>query len=161
MLSLCTGDSPLHLILSTGIGSFTSDYLPLTRRPWLYIYPIVTAASLIAMSVLLTALLPTMVTAPVMTKIAVSILVIFPMGLLMGLFFPTGMRLAKSVSNDDTPWYWALNRIFGVLCSAVAVLISIYHGISTNFYVAAVCYPAVLIAQVGLMRAGAATRVVR
>jgi hypothetical protein len=54
------------------------------------------------------------------------------------------MRIAKSVSDDDTPWYWALNGILGVLCSALAVFVSIYSGISTSFYFAAVCYAAVL-----------------
>jgi len=140
------------LIASTGIGSFVSDRLPLTRPPWLYIYPILTAGCLIGLSFLLSALLSTMVTAPILTRIVTSIAVIFPIGFLLGLFFPTGMRLAKSASSVETPWYWALNGIFGVLCSAVAVLISIYVGISTNFYIAATCYLAVIIAQVGFQR---------
>ena len=141
------------LIASTGIGSFVSDRLPLTRSPWLYVYPVLTAGCLLGLSFLLNALLATMVNASILLKIVTSIAVIFPVGLLMGLFFPTGMRLAKSVSSAETPWYWALNGIFGVLCSALAVLISIYVGISTNLYIAAVCYAAVLIAQVGLRRA--------
>lgn len=141
------------LIASTGVGSLLSDQLPLTRSPWLYVYPIVTAMALIGLNMLLKVLLPTMVTTSLMVKIVTSIAVIFPVGLLMGLFFPTGMRLAKEVSSAETPWYWALNGIFGVLCSAIAVLISIYHGISTNFYVAAACYVGVVVAQVGLRRA--------
>lgn len=140
------------LIASTGIGSLVSDRLPLTRTPWAYLYPIVTAGCLIGLKFLLEALLATMIAAPVLLKIGVSVSVIFPVGLLMGLFFPTGMRLAKSIALDETPWYWALNGIFGVLCSALAVFISIYIGISANFYIAATCYGAVLIAQVGLQR---------
>ncbi len=140
------------LIASTGVGSLLSDQLPLTRSPWLYVYPIVTAMALIGLNMLLNVLLPTMVTASLMSKIVTSITVIFPVGLLMGLFFPTGMRLAKEVSSAETPWYWALNGIFGVLCAAIAVLVSIHHGISTNFYIAAACYTGILVAQVGLRR---------
>ena len=64
----------------------------------------------------------------------------FPLGLLLGLFFPTGMQLARSAGSQETPWYWALNGIFGVLCSALAVLISIYVSISMNFYIGVACY---------------------
>jgi hypothetical protein len=141
------------LIASTGIGSLISDRLPLTRTPWAYGYPIVTAVCLIGLRFLLKAVLATMIAAPLLLKIVVSVSVIFPVGLLMGLFFPTGMRLAKSIGLEETPWYWALNGIFGVLCSAVAVFISIYIGVSVNFYLAAACYGSVVIAQVGLQRA--------
>jgi hypothetical protein len=141
------------LIASTGIGSLLSDGLPLVRRPWLYLYPILTAGCLIGLNFLLNHLLATMINASISLRIVASVVVIFPMGLLMGLFFPTGMRLVNYVSSSETPWYWALNGIFGVLSSAIAVLISIYVGISTNFFIAAICYTAILIAQVGLRRA--------
>jgi hypothetical protein len=143
------------LIASTGIGSLISDRLPLTQKPWVYLYPILTAGCIIGLGFLLNALLATMIAAPVLVKIGVSVSVIFPVGFLMGLFFPTGMRLAKDIALDETPWYWALNGIFGVLCSALAVFISIYIGVSMNFYIAAICYGAVLIAQVGFQRAKA------
>lgn len=141
------------LIASTGIGSWLSDRLPLTRTPWVYFYPIMTGTSLLALSHILNVLLDQMVTASIATRIFTSIVAIFPMGLMMGLFFPTGMRLAKAVCPVETPWYWALNGIFGVLCSAIAVLISIYVGISANFYLAAFCYSAVTLSQAGLIRA--------
>jgi hypothetical protein len=145
------------LIASTGIGSLISDRLPLTRKPWVYLYPIITAGCLIGLRFLLKWLLVSMIAAPILLKISVSILVIFPMGVLMGLFFPTGMRLAKAIALEETPWYWAVNGIFGVLCSALAVFISIYIGISVNFYIAAICYAAVVIAQAGLQRVTART----
>jgi spermidine synthase len=141
------------LIASTGIGSLVSDRLPLTRPPWLYVYPLLTVVCLLSLRFILSSLLQTMVYAPTRTRIVTSVALIFPMGLLMGLFFPTGMRLAKAVSNVETPWYWALNGIFGVLCSAIAVLISIYVGVSANFYIAAICYGLLVIPLAGLRRA--------
>jgi hypothetical protein len=52
--------------------------------------------------------------------------------------------MLKLSAAGETPWYWALNGIFGVLCSAIAVFISIYGGISINFYIGAVCYAALM-----------------
>ncbi len=62
----------------------------------------------------------------------------------MGFFFPMGLRLVKSSDPAEAPWYWAVNGTFGVLCSALAVFVAIYSGISTNFYLAAFCYAALL-----------------
>jgi hypothetical protein len=141
------------LIASTGVGSLVSDRLPLTRRPWPQALAVLAAAGLVGLSFLLTALLARLAVAPMAAKIAVSVGVIFPVGLVLGTFFPAGMRLAREAAADpiqtDVPWYWALNGIFGVLCSALAVLISIYAGVSVNFHLAAACYLLLIVAQAG------------
>jgi hypothetical protein len=140
------------LIISTGVGSFLSDCLPLTRRPWIHVYPVLTAVAILALSYLLAAKISGLASASLLPRIGVAVASIFPLGLLMGVFFPVGMRLTKEAASSETPWYLALNGIFGVLCSALAVLISIYIGISVNFYIAAACYTAVVIPQVALRR---------
>lgn len=131
------------IILSAGLGSFLSEYVPLTRPPWIYFYPVTTAIVILVERFLLNILAANMVTSPIFDKIIVSIGVIFPLGILLGLFFPTGMRLARSAGSEETPWFWGLNGIFGVLCSALAVFFSIYFGIFVNFYIAACCYAGV------------------
>ncbi|MBN1311546.1 MAG: hypothetical protein JXB30_09015 [Anaerolineae bacterium] len=128
------------LIASTGVGSYLSERLPLTQKPWIYIYPAATAGTILALRFVLNIILAEMITSPMPIKIATAIVTIFPMGILLGLFFPTGMRLVRDLRFGETPWYWALNGVFSVLCSTLAVLISIYLGISVNFYLAAACY---------------------
>ena len=145
------------LIASTGMGSFVSDHLPLTRKPWVYVFPIITAMSVVALNTILHYLLSHMMAEDTATKILMSVLVIFPVGMLMGLFFPTGMRLVQTSYEDETPWFWALNGIMGVLCSALAVFVSIIFGISTNFYIAAVAYALVLWCVYNLYRERAVT----
>lgn len=141
------------LIASTGIGSLLSERLPLTRPPWLYLYPIALILALILTQNYLPPLISSLITSPMSNKIIFSIILIFPLGILMGFFFPTGMRLVKAMNDNQTPWYWALNGIFGVLCSALAVFISIYFGISTNFYIALLCYTAILFCLYALNKA--------
>jgi len=141
------------LIASTGIGSLLSERLPLTRPPWLFLYPLAMVLALILTQAYLPALISELITSPMFNKIILTIIVIFPLGILMGFFFPTGMRLVKAMNDSQTPWYWALNGIFGVLCSALAVFISIYFGISTNFYIALFCYSAILLCLYALNKA--------
>jgi len=132
------------IIASTSLGSLFSERLPLTRRPWVFLYPLVTAAAIVAVRFALTPLIAGWITQPVLHKALAAIALIFPLGILLGCFFPTGMRLVKAAHAVETPWYWALNGVFGVLCSALAVFISIYLGISINFYIAAGCYAALV-----------------
>ena len=44
----------------------------------------------------------------------------------------------------ETPWFWALNGVFGVLASALAVFVAIYFSISANFLLGAICYLALI-----------------
>jgi hypothetical protein len=138
------------LIASTGIGSLFSERLPLTRLPGLILFPLALIIALFLTQAYLPPLISEHITRPMLHKIILSIIVLFPLGILMGFFFPTGMKLVKAINDSQTPWYWALNGIFGVLCSALAVFISIYFGISTNFYIALFCYSGVLLCLYGL-----------
>jgi spermidine synthase len=135
------------IIASAGAGSRLSEKLPLTRSPWVYVFPAAIAAAVLAIRFVLPQVATDMVSAPMSIKIPVSIAVIVPLGILLGFAFPTGMKLVRSARASETPWYWAINGVFGVLCAALTVFVSIYFGISTSFYVGAVCYgvlPAIL-----------------
>jgi hypothetical protein len=128
------------MIAGSGLGSYISDGLPLTRSSWKFLIPLLAACVILVTRVLLNEVMVRMIAAGLLTKIIASILMIFPLGLLLGFFFPMGMRLFRTVSSDEIPWFWALNGVFGVLCSALAVLISIQFGISTNLYISSICY---------------------
>ncbi|MGH7806453.1 MAG: hypothetical protein ACREQJ_19040, partial [Candidatus Binatia bacterium] len=127
------------IIASSGVGSFLSERLPIGRRSVLFGLPAATAGLLILLPTVLTLIVNGFITAPIATRILLSIAVTFPVGLFLGQMLPTGMRIVRQ-NRDDTPWYWALNGVCGVLCSALAVMISIYWGISLNFTLAAICY---------------------
>ena len=86
-------------------------------------------------------------------KIMLSIVTIFPLGMLMGVCFPTGMSLVGEAREAETPWYWALSGVFGVLCSAATVMVSIFFGISTSLIIAAACYTAILACLPGMRKA--------
>ncbi|MBM4318203.1 MAG: hypothetical protein FJ116_12100 [Deltaproteobacteria bacterium] len=140
------------IILSTGIGSFISEKLPLTERPWVYIFPIFVSILILLSTQVLNKLLSSMITSSMAEKIGASIATLFPMGVVLGFFFPTGLKLLKKSTDQDMPWYWALNGIFGVLCSALGVFISIYFGISMNFIISSVCYGLVVLCLIQMKK---------
>jgi len=135
------------IIAATGAGSYWSEKLPLTRTPWLFVYPAVMGILILVTNGILRTTIAATMEMGLPVKIALAISVIAPMGVLLGLFFPTGMRLFRPLADDYTPWFWGLNGVFGVLSSTSAVFISIFYGISNNFYIAAGCYFSVLLTQ--------------
>ncbi len=128
------------IILSTGVGSFFSERLQLWSKERGMKLALITAVLIVAIQQLLNMGLNTMITYAMPVKILWSVMLIGPIGLCLGCFFPTGMSLVRDDSQYAAPWYWGLNGIFGVLFSALAVFISIYLSIGVNFYIAAACY---------------------
>ena len=133
------------IILSTGIGSALSERLSLARRRLLIALPILAAAAALLLDQVVSHMLTSMITLPTLTKALLSIASILPLGLVLGYFFPIGMRLNQRVDSAQSPWYWALNGAFSVLFAALSVLISIYLSVSANFNISAACYAALLI----------------
>ena len=132
------------MILSAGAGSFFSSRIISRKKIGLAFYPFIAVILILLISFFIPAITSNMISYATGEKIAVSILMIFPLGFCLGWFFPLGMHLVRDVNSKYTPWYWALNGIFGVLFSAVAVFISIYAAISVNFYLAAFMYAALV-----------------
>jgi hypothetical protein len=133
------------LILSAGLGSYLSERMLPRRATMLLLLPVLTVLVIGLEHFAILGTTTGMIAATIPLKIFVSIALILPSGILMGFFFPTGMRLLRTPEGDDTPWFWALNGVFGVLSSALAVFFSIYVGITTNFAIAAACYAGTLV----------------
>jgi hypothetical protein len=95
--------------------------------------------SIAALVVLNVLLLPLLLSAavglPFAIKLFISGLVIAPLGFLMGMPFPTGLRLVPTVE-----WAWALNAAASVLGSVMAMIIAIQFGLSVTLFCAAVAY---------------------
>jgi hypothetical protein len=130
------------IILSTGFGSLVSEKI-FNRAGYkkILLLPGIIALVILLYSHFLPVLMSMMSEINVLFKVIIAVIIIFPLGLLLGLFFPLGMKLSRNNNlQAHTPWFWALNGIFGVLFCAIAVFISIYAGISYNFYLAAVFY---------------------
>lgn len=128
------------IILSTGMGSYWNGRFNIHNKLNLFLLPCATAILILFTSFLVRVVTSHFITETILIKIILSILVIFPVGLVLGQFFPTGMRLIRDNNEKISAWFWAMNGVFSVVFSVIAILISVYAGISYNFYAAAVCY---------------------
>jgi hypothetical protein len=79
-------------------------------------------------------------------RIAIAAGLLAPMGLMMGMVFPMGMKLAVASRAELAPWLWGVNGATSVLASVLAVVIAMAAGISASFWAGVGCYALALAA---------------
>src|SRR5712691_10166767 len=137
------------LLLSSGAGSLVSRrWLPEPARVWL---PLLLLVGAICVHVLvLPGLLNALVGLPFAVKVLISGLLLVPLGLAMGMPFPTGLRalgasagdplVEGAVTGNAVEWAWAMNAASSVLGSVLAMVIAIHWGLNFTLACGAVAY---------------------
>ena len=77
-------------------------------------------------------------------RIAVSGALLAAMGVLMGMAFPLGMRVAMLSRGELAPWLWGVNGATSVLASVLAVVIAMAAGINASFWTGVAAYAVAL-----------------
>ncbi len=133
------------LVLSTGIGSFICDRLPLDTARARNIWAILTALAAFAAIFAINWMTVHFAGAGLVTRALLCVSVTLPLGCLLGFGFPTGMTLAREVSTQPTAWFWGINGAAGVTGSAIAIALNIALGLNVTMALGALCYLALLI----------------
>jgi hypothetical protein len=77
-------------------------------------------------------------------KIIISLILLFPMSTLLGMPFPTGIKVIGRESAHFIPWAWGVNGFFTVIGSVVAIILSMALGFKVVIVLAALLYLAAL-----------------
>lgn len=77
-----------------------------------------------------------------LVRILITLGLIFPLGFLMGMPFPLGIRLVNSTEQGKEliPWLWATNSFCSIIASVSAVIIAIFFGFKVVAILAASIY---------------------
>ena len=73
-------------------------------------------------------------------RIALAVAILLPLGVLLGMPLPGGMRLLATRRPEIIPWGWGLNGAFSVVGATLAVFIAMNWGFSTALIAAACVY---------------------
>ena len=109
------------MILFAGIGSFLSDFVVLPHPRLERALPLLAAAILMTLLAVIGPATQATIGSPLPVRSAVVIALLGPLSLVLGGFFPTGLRLVGQLSSEATAWMWGINGAFSVLGSIVAV----------------------------------------
>jgi predicted membrane-bound spermidine synthase len=119
------------LLLSSGSGSLLSSrIIKGSTKNLIFIIGGIVALGITYVA-FLQPIIYSVIAEPFWTKAAVSIAILAPIGLLMGMPLPTGMRLLKVHRPEYIPWMWAVNGAFSVLGAVLAVILGIVYGSSS------------------------------
>ena len=137
------------LLVFSGIGSMASERLAgAGRRTWM-LAPL--AALLVAVAVfgiVTPGVLASTASATTPVRIATAVAILMPLGLLMGMPFPIGMRAASARPGAPTAFLWGINGATSVCASVLGVVIALFFGISMSYWAGLAAY---VIAAVSLV----------
>jgi hypothetical protein len=128
------------MLVSSGIGSMVVKAIPLNfRRTYLLLF---------FLSVFLTALvsrfLPNLlhqeIGLPLAARIAIAVVVVAPIGFLLGIPFPTGLSIVAEIDPRAVGWAWAMNGAASVAAPVLAMISAIQWGFTVTLYWGAICY---------------------
>ncbi len=73
-------------------------------------------------------------------RVLITIAVLFPLGIFLGIPFPGGVALVNRASPQLTPWVWAVNGCASVVSAVLAPMIALTWGFSAVLWSAALVY---------------------
>lgn len=73
-------------------------------------------------------------------KIAISVALIAPLAMCMGVPFPTGTMHLASTAQESIPWAWAINGFASVAGAVLAALLAIHLGFAAVILLAVLIY---------------------
>ena len=127
------------MLLASGAGSLVSRrWIADSQRVWMPLLAI--AGGVLLYVVLLPMILSNLVGQAFVLKLLVSAVLIAPLGFLMGMPFPTGLRALAEANDLRAEWAWALNGGATVLGSVSAMIIAIHFGLNMTLACGAVAY---------------------
>ena len=151
------------LLLFSGLGSFWSNgWDDQTRRRLVArLFPALVGVTLLHMLFAGTLLAMTLAFG-LTVRIIMAVLLLAPLGFLLGIPFPTGIRWAGQNRPGVIPWLWGINGVMSVLGSALATLFAIHIGFRLTLLLAALVYVAagwLFMAELGVKWRGEETAV--
>ena len=119
------------ILVFSGVGSYIARVF--RRRPGRGLALVITALLIAtaAEMLLLKHAMPHLMGLALPMRWLVTAASLLPLGLFMGMPFPTGLRLVERMDESIRPWAWGVNAFATVIGSMLCVLVSIHAGFTT------------------------------
>ena len=127
------------LLVFTGLGSLLLAGR-LRRAAALWFVPVGIALCVAAWSGMVPQLLQTWIGAALPARIAIAVGLLAPLGVLLGVPFAYGLRVAGAVDPWLAPWAWGINGCASVVGSIASVVLSMNFGFRVVLWCAALIY---------------------
>jgi spermidine synthase len=126
------------LLVFTGLGSLLFAERVRGARVWLV--PLGLVVYVVVFLTLGSPLLYAAIGLPVTARVAIAVMLLAPLGLLLGVPFAYGLRVASERDPWLGPWAWAINGCASVVGSIITVVLSMNFGFTFVLWAAVVVY---------------------
>lgn len=137
------------VLVFSGLGSLISNWVARVVPNALTVILVALVGAVLAESVFVNRALPQLMFLSHGLRCAVAVVAVAPLALLMGMPFPTGLRVAQGLGSTIVPWAWGVNAVATTMGSMLCVLVSMEWGFTTSLYAAAVIYGVGVLARLG------------
>lgn len=128
------------ILLGGGLGSLASNLIrkrTIRKISWIALG---IAAIALAYIFILPFVLDRFLSSSILIRSLVAMAIVFPAGFLMGIPFPTGLRVLNDFFPEDIAWMWAINAVMSVVGSILAVILAILFGFTWALLAGALAY---------------------
>ena len=122
------------ILLFSGMGSLLSSRLPLR------LLILVLVVVVLVYPPFLSRLFELTIQRALPLRLVVAVLALAPLGLLLGVSMPAGLRLLERRSPELMPWAWAVNGCASVVSSILAVMGAVTFGFTRVLVAGALAY---------------------
>ena len=132
------------LLIFTGVGSYMAGRLK--WRPHVAVMRVIPAilGVLLATALATPWLFSATLGFDLAWRVTFAVLALAPLGILLGMPFPMGLRLISGEAEALVPWCWGVNGFFTVIGTVTATVLGMTFGFTTVLLCAALCYLAAL-----------------
>jgi hypothetical protein len=141
------------LLLGTGLGAALSRRIPdaAVPRATTFALAAIVVTGLLCMAAI-TPLVDWAIPFPRSVRIALAVAAIVPVGMLLGIPMPAGIRLLRARAPEMVTWAWGMNGALSVVGATLAIFIAMNWGFQVTLLTSAATYLAGLAAFVIVSR---------
>ena len=137
----------LSLLVASGLGSLFAARLSTPPAKLVRIAALAVVVLLVAEHLVLAHAFPALLPAPFAVRLLVVAVAMAPLGFVMGIPFPTGLRIAASRGESALAFGLAINGFASVLASLIGIPIAMFFGFTSVVAIAALLYATAAIVQ--------------
>jgi len=128
------------LLFSAGIGSFATSKLNITPANRWQLPFLGVLATVVLLLLIYPFVFNFFLASPILIRILVACLLIFPLGFFLGMPFPLGILCLENKPRGAVAWAWGMNGLFTVIGALAGVVLSITWGFEITLLIAAFQY---------------------
>jgi hypothetical protein len=123
------------LLMSAGVGSHIVSKLKWSIKKVMTVFGGTFIVLIISLILVLNTIFYSLLHLPFILRVLAVCLLIFPSGILMGTFFPTGLQSVQKKAPRYSSWAWGINGCASVLGSFAAIVLAMFQGFTFSLLI--------------------------